>query len=126
MPRRAREAHDAARARRGRRTRRPPLARAADGERTRVALAHALIRGPRLLLADEPTANLNMIEREQLLGLLDQVTVERGIAVLMTAPDAPDTLRSHRLASLDRGQLIEPEREHGRVLDFPHTRRRAT
>ncbi len=98
----------------------------ADGDRARVKLAHALVRAPRLLLADEPTANLNVVEREQLLGLLDQVTVERGIAVLMTAPDAPDTLRSHRLASLDRGQLIEPERERGDVLDFPRTHRRAT
>jgi putative ABC transport system ATP-binding protein len=97
-----------------------------DGDRARVKLAHALVRDPRLLLADEPTANLNVVEREQLLGLFDKVTVERGIAVLMTAPDAPDTLRSHRLASLDRGQLIEPEREHGRVIGFPRSRRQVT
>ncbi len=38
------------------------------GDRARVKLAHALIRKPRLLLADEPTAGLNVVEREQLLG----------------------------------------------------------
>ena len=41
-----------------------------DGERTLVALAHALVREPRLLLADDPTANLNMLEREQVSGVL--------------------------------------------------------
>jgi ABC-type lipoprotein export system ATPase subunit len=91
----------------------------ADGDRARVRIAHALVRQPRLVLADEPTANLNVVEREQLLGMLDGLTRERGVAVLMTAPDAPDTLRSHRLASLDRGQLIEPDREQGRVIPFP-------
>ncbi len=91
----------------------------------RVKLAHALVRRPRLLLADEPTAGLNVVEREQLLGLLDRISGERRIAVLMTVPDAPGTLRSQRVASLDRGQLIEPDRtsEGGEVIDFPLLRR---
>ena len=85
----------------------------------------ALVRAPRLLLADEPTAGLNVVEREQLLGLLDHVGAERGLAVLMTVPDAPGMLRSQRVASLDRGQLIEPERTGagGEVIDFPVVRR---
>jgi ABC-type lipoprotein export system ATPase subunit len=91
-----------------------------DGERTRVALAHALIRRPRLLLADEPTANLNMIEREQVLGVLRSVADEAGVAIVMTAPDAPNLLQSHRLMSLDGGQLIKPRSEQrGTLIDFP-------
>jgi len=94
-----------------------------DGERTRVALAHALIRRPRLLLADEPTANLNMIEREQVLGVLRSVADEAGVAIVMTAPDAPNLLQSHRLMSLDGGRLIKPRSEQrGTLIDFPGTR----
>jgi ABC-type lipoprotein export system ATPase subunit len=94
-------------------------------DRVRVKLAHALIRAPRLLLADEPTAGLNVVEREQLLGLLDRIGAERSMAVLMTAPDAPGTLRSQRVASLDRGQLIEPERRvaGSELVNFPLLRR---
>jgi len=92
-----------------------------DGERTRVALAHALIRRPRLLLADEPTASLNLIEREQVLGVLRSVADEAGVAIVMTAPDAPTTLQSHRLMSLDGGRLIKPPRseQRGTLIDFP-------
>jgi len=97
-----------------------------DGERTRVALAHALIRRPRLLLADEPTANLNMIEREQVLGVLRSVADEAGVAIVMTAPDAPNLLQSHRLMSLDGGRLIKPRSEQrGTLIDFPDIGERA-
>jgi ABC-type lipoprotein export system ATPase subunit len=91
-----------------------------DGERTRVALAHALIRRPKLLLADEPTSNLNMIEREQVLSVLRSIADEAGVAIVMTAPDAPNLMQSHRLMSLDRGTLIKPRSEQrGVLIDFP-------
>lgn len=97
-----------------------------DGERTRVALAHALIRRPKLLLADEPTANLNLIEREQVLAILRSVAEEAGVAIVMTAPDAPDVVQSHRLVSLDRGRLISPRAEQrGMLIDFPVADKRA-
>ena len=97
-----------------------------DGERTRVALAHALIRRPRLLLADEPTASLNMIEREQVLGVLRSVAEEAGVAIVMTAPDAPNLLQSHRLMSLDGGRLLKPRSEQrGTLIDFPRASERA-
>jgi putative ABC transport system ATP-binding protein len=98
-----------------------------DGERTRVALAHALIRRPRLLLADEPTASLNMIEREQVLGVLRSVAEQAGVAVLMTAPDAPNLLQSQRLMSLDAGRLVKPRSEQrGTLIDFPRPSKRAS
>ncbi len=98
-----------------------------DGERTRVALAHALIRRPKLLLADEPTANLNMIEREQVLSILRSIAVEAGVAVVMTAPDAPNLMQSHRLMSLDAGRLVKPRSEQrGTLIDFPGPGPRAT
>jgi putative ABC transport system ATP-binding protein len=96
----------------------------ADGDRARVAIAHALVRRPRLVLADEPSANLNIVEREEVLGLLRSEAEDRGTAVLMTAPDAPDTLQSRRVCSIDRGRLIEPERPSpGTLIDFPERRR---
>jgi ABC-type lipoprotein export system ATPase subunit len=98
-----------------------------DGERTRVALAHALIRRPRLLLADEPTANLNMIEREQVLSVLRSIAEEAGVAVVMTAPDAPNLLQSHRLMGLDGGRLVKPRSEQpGTLIDFPDASERAS
>jgi putative ABC transport system ATP-binding protein len=97
-----------------------------DGDRTRVALAHALIRKPQLLLADEPTANLNMIEREQVLALLRGIAEEARVAVVMTAPDAPNLLQSHRIMSIDAGRLIKPRSERrGTLVAFPDRARRA-
>lgn len=95
-----------------------------DGDRTRVALAHALVRRPRLLLADEPTANLNLIERERLLGILREVAEAAGVAIVMTAPDAPNLLQAHRLMGIDRGRLIKPRSEQrGQLVAFPGGRR---
>jgi ABC-type lipoprotein export system ATPase subunit len=98
-----------------------------DGERTRVALAHALIRQPKLLLADEPTASLNMIEREHMLGLLRSLAEDAGVAIVMTAPDAPNLLQSHRVMSLDHGKLIKPRSEQpGTLITFPGVGERAS
>lgn len=98
----------------------------ADGDRTRVAIAQALVREPRLLLADEPTVNLNIVEREEVLGVLRSVADERGTAVLMTAPDAPDAMRSHRIAALADGELIEsPPSPPAPLIDFPKPPRRS-
>lgn len=96
----------------------------ADGDRARVRVAHALVRRPTLLLADEPTANLNQVEREELLALLRSVADERGTAILMTAPEAEHMLRADVLASLDCGKLIGTARApRGAVVDFPRDRR---
>jgi ABC-type lipoprotein export system ATPase subunit len=53
------------------------------GEMQRVAIARALVHGPQLLLADEPTGNLDTVTSNVILSLLRRIAGERGTAILM-------------------------------------------
>ena len=57
------------------------------GEQQRVLIAHALISRPRLLLMDEPLANLDIRSGQEIVDLLARVRTEQGVAVLMSAHD---------------------------------------
>jgi ABC-type lipoprotein export system ATPase subunit len=78
------------------------------GQRTRVALAQACVRSPRLLIADELTDTLDLTERNTVLGIL-QGFAREGVGILMTAADAHGAVGCSRLLSLSGGRLIEPE-----------------
>jgi zinc/manganese transport system ATP-binding protein len=55
------------------------------GEQQRVLIAHALIARPELLLLDEPLANLDLRSSQEIIGLLDRISNDQGIAVLLSA-----------------------------------------
>jgi zinc/manganese transport system ATP-binding protein len=57
------------------------------GEQQRVLIAHALISRPRLLLLDEPLANLDLRSEHEVVGLLARIAAEQRIAVLISAHD---------------------------------------
>ena len=80
----------------------------ADWERARVALAQACVRRPRLLIADELTDTLDLIERSTVLGLL-QGFAKEGVGILITAADAHGAVGCSRLLALSGGRLVEPE-----------------
>jgi zinc/manganese transport system ATP-binding protein len=61
------------------------VGRLSGGEQQRVLIAHALISGPRLLLADEPLANLDLRSSQEVVSLLAKVCRERGVAILISA-----------------------------------------
>ncbi len=79
------------------------------GERQLIEIAHAIVREPHLLLADDPTASLDLREREIVAKLIREVIQDQGMAVLMSVPDVPDVLLSDRVMSLNAGRLIQAE-----------------
>jgi putative ABC transport system ATP-binding protein len=99
-----------------------------DGERALVAIAHGIVREPRLLLIDDPTANLGLREREEILQLMLSLVAETDLAVLMAVPDMPAAMRSHQLRALSGGRLLVPAvppEPDGNVIDFPGSERSA-
>lgn len=76
------------------------------GEMQRVAIARALANRPRLLLADEPTGELDQRTGEQIIRLLDRLH-EDGTAVVVVTHDAAVAARAHRLLTMCDGQIVE-------------------
>lgn len=74
------------------------------GERQRVAVARALAQGSRLLLADEPTGNLDRASTERLLDLLDEV-VGASMAFVVVTHDMVVAERANRVYRMDDGVL---------------------
>ena len=108
------------------------------GEQQRVLVAHALISRPKLLLLDEPLANLDLRSEQEIVTVLGRLTREHGIAVLLSAHDmnpllgvmdrivyvanghaasgsTDEVVTSEGLTRL-YGQQVDVVRVHGRVL----------
>jgi putative ABC transport system ATP-binding protein len=77
------------------------------GERQRVAIAKALSTDPGLLLADEPTGNLDTRRSREVLGLLREVCRERGTAVLLVTHDPEAAAFADHVIALRDGRLVE-------------------
>ena len=82
------------------------VARLSGGEMQRVALCRALLRRPSLLLADEPTGNLDEASAEQVMTLLLGLARQEGSAVLLVTHGAELAGRADRLWHLQAGRLV--------------------
>jgi len=76
------------------------------GEMQRVAIARALANRPRLLLADEPTGELDQATGEQIVSLLDRLHAQ-GTAVVVVTHDQAVAAQAHRLIRMRDGQVVE-------------------
>jgi putative ABC transport system ATP-binding protein len=74
------------------------------GERQRVALARATVMGPRVLLADEPTGNLDTASGRQILDLLDRMN-DDGITLVVVTHDPSVARRADRVIILIDGRI---------------------
>ena len=72
----------------------------------RVAIARALANRPRLLLADEPTGELDQATGEQIISLLDRLNSD-GTSVVVVTHDPAVASRAHRLITMRDGQIVE-------------------
>jgi len=79
------------------------------GEQQRVALARALINRPSLILADEPTGNLDTRRGEEVLGLLQDLNRE-GITLLMVTHEEQIALHTRRIVRVRDGRIEHDER----------------
>ncbi|HEV7754076.1 MAG TPA: ATP-binding cassette domain-containing protein [Baekduia sp.] len=95
-----------------------PWRNLSDSERIHVAIARAVVCQPRLLLIDDPTAGLDMIERVGLLDLLRSIAATTGVAILMSASDMADLQGVETVWSLVDGHLLGPPRQDATVMDF--------
>jgi putative ABC transport system ATP-binding protein len=76
------------------------------GECQRVAIARALVMAPRVLLADEPTGNLDTATGGEILDLLKRINREIGSTLVMVTHDADAAKACHRILSLKDGKLV--------------------
>jgi len=81
--------------------------RLSGGEQQRVAIARALIHDPALILADEPTGNLDADTAADVLDLLDKLAREAGRTVLMATHSREVIGVADRIFTMQRGALTE-------------------
>ena len=81
--------------------------RLSGGEQQRVALARALVNDPKILIADEPTGNLDDENKEQILSIFKDANI-RGTTVVVASHDRRVIVNSHRrVIRLEKGRLQE-------------------
>lgn len=79
------------------------------GEQQRVAIARALISKPDLLLADEPTGNLDKVNSEEVARQLRKANEEYGLTIIMVTHDMNIAAYANRIIRLDDGHIISDE-----------------
>jgi putative ABC transport system ATP-binding protein len=84
------------------------------GQEQRVAIARALVTDPELLVADEPTGDLDRDSADQILGLLRQLSKEHGKTIVMVTHDARAAESASRILHVEKGKLIESIEEVAR------------
>ena len=82
------------------------------GQQQRVAIARSLVNDPLLLLADEPTGNLDSETTGEILGLLDELN-RAGKTIVMVTHEDDVSARAHRIVRLSDGRVVDGHTAEG-------------
>jgi putative ABC transport system ATP-binding protein len=82
------------------------------GQQQRVAIARAIITDPLLIVADEPTGDLDRVSAGDILGLLERLNREMGKTIVMVTHDQRASERANLIKHLDKGELVNGEMTH--------------
>ena len=77
------------------------------GEMQRAAIARALVARPDILLADEPTGNLDSATGQEIMGLLRKLNEQDQLTIVMITHDAAIARQAHRIVRLVKGRLTD-------------------
>ncbi len=77
------------------------------GQQQRVAIARALVKNPTVLLADEPTGNLDEQTRDEIIDLFERLWRERGLTVVLVTHDTAVARRTQRRLQITDGEVSE-------------------
>jgi putative ABC transport system ATP-binding protein len=77
------------------------------GQQQRVAIARALVKDPQVLLADEPTGNLDEDTRDEIIALLEGLWRERGLTLILVSHDSQVVAHAQRIAVMRSGRLAD-------------------
>jgi len=75
------------------------------GQQQRAAIARALVKEPKVLLADEPTGNLDEDTRDEIINLLEKLWRERGLTLVLVTHDTAIARRAQRVGVMSKGLL---------------------
>jgi putative ABC transport system ATP-binding protein len=87
------------------------------GQQQRVAIARAIITDPTLIVADEPTGDLDRHSAEDILALMDRLNLELGKTIVMVTHDRRAADKAHAIMYLEKGELSDAEDVHERSVD---------
>jgi putative ABC transport system ATP-binding protein len=76
------------------------------GEKQRVAIARALVNNPKIIFADEPTGNLDSSTGEAIMGILNKLHKEEGVAILMVTHEDELAKTAQRLIRMKDGEIM--------------------
>ena len=84
------------------------------GQQQRVAVARALATNPKLILADEPTANLDTENGEQVMGIMKKLNKETGVTFVFATHDPRVIKYANRVVTLEDGLVVKDEKVNGK------------
>ena len=99
-------------------------AQLSGGEMQLVSIARALVRKPALVLADEPTGNVNVATGRRILGMLREVLKETGSSMLMVTHNPEDAARADRVVFMKDGLVPQEASIQGQVVDVAEIHQR--
>jgi putative ABC transport system ATP-binding protein len=76
------------------------------GQRQRVAIARAIVGQPEIILADEPTGNLDSVMGNEVMEILETLNRTEGVTIIMVTHDENMAKRTHRLVRLFDGSQV--------------------